>query len=79
MILWNIALSAYSSSRCVGFTSPDITANSSMSWRLRVRARLTDSPTSNLGERAVLDEDPGFAHRMAAVISSSCRAPRRLL
>ena len=31
------------------------------------------------GERAVLDEDPGLAHRIAAVMSSSCRAPRRLL
>jgi hypothetical protein len=44
------------------------------------RAREADGLTDlDLGERAVLDEDPGLAHRIAAVMSSSCRAPRRLL
>ncbi len=62
MILWNIALLAYSSSRCAGFTSPDITANSSMSSGVSVCERLADLAELDLVEGAVLDEDLVVAH-----------------
>ena len=45
-IPWNLSVRAYSSSTWAGFTSPDITANSSMSRQLNVRSSAALSPTS---------------------------------
>ena len=45
MILWNMSLRAYSSSRWAGLTSPDIAAKMLISSLVRVRTRLAESPT----------------------------------
>src|SRR5271169_4567543 len=47
MILWNMSLLANSSSTCAGLTSPDMIANSSMSFWVRVREMLALSPAFN--------------------------------
>src|SRR5664280_669276 len=43
--LWNMSLLANASSRCVGLTSPDMAAKSSMSLWVSVRTRLAVSPS----------------------------------
>src|SRR5271165_316112 len=47
MILWNMSLLANSSSTCAGLTSPDMIANTSMSFWVRVREMLAVSPIFN--------------------------------
>ena len=59
MILWNMSSRAKASSTCTGLTSPDITANSSMSSLVSVRDRLTELPTLSSSKVRFSMTEPG--------------------
>src|SRR3546814_5993680 len=68
MTFWNMSDLAKSSSTWAGLTSPDMTANSSMSWRCSVRVTSALSPTASRSEEHTSELQVTNAHLVCRLL-----------